>query len=198
MIAAISYFVGGFPTGVIISRRRFGIDVREIGSGNIGATNVTRAFGLGAGLFVFVFDFAKGLIPMLVVQSLFPTDPWVESITGTGLVVGHCFSPYLRFRGGKGVATSLGVVSAVMPIAALCAASTYLVFLAITKISAVGSLAGVAVLLISIPFADVGREIRLLVVSIAFIIIVRHRGNISRLIEPLKKRGAREQSNKKH
>ncbi len=171
-----------------MSRRRYGIDVREIGSGNIGATNVTRAFGWWAGALVFLLDFTKGFAPVYFFSSYFgQTDGWRVCL-GIGLVVGHCYSPYLRFRGGKGVATSLGVVSAVIPLAAIVAALTYVVFLALSKISAVGSLAGVAALISFLFVVPQPFEWNVLVLSICGVVITRHRSNISRLIRSIRER----------
>lgn len=188
VIALAGFFLGGVPAGVIVSRRRFGIDVREIGSGNIGATNVTRAFGWSAGTAVFLLDFSKGLLPIFTLNRLLPGDRWIEAVAGVSLVLGHCYSPYLKFNGGKGVATSLGVVSSILPVAAGVAAISYVVFLSLTRISAVGSLAGLLALLVSLTLTSPDLPQTVLVVAISFIVIVRHRANITRLISTVKER----------
>lgn len=184
---ALGFLIGGFPAGVLVSRRRFGIDVRDIGSGNIGATNVTRAFGWRAGALVFVLDYFKGALPIWLLGRSFPLDSWLVCVSGVSLVFGHCYSPYLRFRGGKGVATSFGVASAIIPCAAAVAGTAYMVLLYITKISAIGSLAGVAVLLLSLPIIKPPVEIVILMVAISTLVIIRHRSNISRLVITVRK-----------
>lgn len=177
-----AYFVGGFPTGVVFTRNKFGIDVREMGSGNIGATNVTRTFGWTAGLAVFLVDYIKGLVPLLAIMKYFPDRPLLVPIVGTALVIGHCFSPYLRFRGGKGVATSVGCLSAVLPYAALIGGAVYVAALAIFRISAVGSLFGVVSVLTYIWLVPPPTTVLALVYGFSFIVLIRHHSNIRRLI----------------
>lgn len=183
-----AYLVGGFPTGVVLSRRKFGIDVREMGSGNIGATNVTRNFGWWAGVLVFLVDFLKGFLPLLLLIRFLPAQPWLVTASGTALVLGHCFSPYLRLHGGKGVATSLGCLLAVAPLAALVAAICYLLCLVTTRISAIGSLVGMSGALLVIAIQHPPTPTVYLVGAIALIVFVRHRTNMKRLLEDFKKR----------
>jgi acyl phosphate:glycerol-3-phosphate acyltransferase len=187
LIAVIlGYLIGSFPTGVFLSRRRYGIDVRETGSGNIGATNVTRTFGWSAGFLTLLGDFAKGLIPVWIAHHYFGQDPWLVPAVAASLIVGHCFSAYLKFRGGKGVATSFGCMMAIDPLVALVCALVYGVVLAVTKISAVGSLAGVlAIALYALLWRPPMPE-RILILSICILLIIRHRSNIQRLIQGLK------------
>ncbi|MBI1861380.1 MAG: glycerol-3-phosphate 1-O-acyltransferase PlsY [Deltaproteobacteria bacterium] len=178
----IGFLIGGIPTGVIVSRRKFGIDVREIGSGNIGATNVTRAFGWRAGILVFGVDLLKGFLPVHFALLLFSDDVAITVCLGVSLVLGHCYSPFLKFKGGKGVATSLGCVAAVLPIGAAIAAGVYALVLAITRISALGSLAGVVTIIIYTYIAAPPRPIAIFVGLIAIIVIGRHTSNIARLL----------------
>jgi glycerol-3-phosphate acyltransferase PlsY len=96
------YLLGSFPTGVVLSRMRFGIDVREMGSGNIGATNITRNFGWLAGAFALLMDFLKAWAPLKLMQDYLPGVEWVICATGVAVVLGHCFSIFLGFRGGRG------------------------------------------------------------------------------------------------
>lgn len=176
-----AYLLGGFPTGVVLSRRKYGIDVREMGSGNIGATNVTRNFGWGAGVLVFLADFLKGFLPLVVVHKYHPDEPWLLTATGTALVLGHCFSPYLKLRGGKGVATSLGCLMAVAPLAALLAGGFYLACLVATRISAIGSLVGITAALVVTAVQKPAQPVTCMVGAIALIVFVRHRSNMKRL-----------------
>ena len=188
VVGLAAFLVGGFPTGVVLTRRRYGIDVREIGSGNTGATNVTRVFGWGAGTAVFLVDFLKGYVPIWWVHSRLPEQPVLVPVVGTALVLGHCYSVFLKFRGGKGVATSVGALAAVVPLAAAAGAVTYVVALVTTKISAVGSLAGLLAVVLYAGFVDrPPLSVLYLVGAIAVIVLVRHKPNIERLLRERKK-----------
>ena len=182
----LGYLLGSFPTGVVLSRNKYGLDVREMGSGNIGATNITRVFGWYAGALVFLVDFLKGLFPLLFLRYWYPHDEWVLTYTGIALVFGHCFSAYLKFRGGKGVATSLGCLVAVMPWAAITGGAVYLLLLAVVRISAVGSLGGILAVLIFLVFDKPSLPATALVLAVSALVIVRHHSNIRRLVGDVK------------
>jgi glycerol-3-phosphate acyltransferase PlsY len=181
-LAILGYFLGSLPTGVVLSRFKYGVDVREMGSGNIGATNVTRVFGWYAGFLTFTLDFVKGLVPLLLTRHFLPKDPWLTVVLGISLVLGHCYSIYLRFRGGKGVATSLGVLSVALPWAALAAFVTYFSLVILTRISAVGSLGGVLAVLLYCLFFHPSFPNGSLIIIVCLIIVLRHRSNIKRLV----------------
>jgi len=179
-----AYLLGGFPTGVVLTKRKYGLDVRDMGSGNIGATNVTRVFGWYAGLLVFVIDFLKGYLPLWAIQRFYsPENPWILTFAGLFLVLGHCFSPYLRFAGGKGVATSLGCLTFFMPYGALIGVAIYALALAITRISAVGSLSGMVAMWIYLFTVKAGASVTAFVILVSIIVIGRHHQNIRRLIK---------------
>lgn len=194
LFSLLGYLIGSFPTGVVLTRRKFGIDVREMGSGNIGATNVTRVFGWYAGGLVFAIDFVKGLVPLLLLRKYFPEDAWLLTLVGTALVLGHCFSAYLKFGGGKGVATSLGCLMAVVPVAALIAAGVYVLLLVTVKISAVGSLGGIIAALIYLAIVQPPWPAVTLVLAISFVVVLRHRSNIQRLTADLKNKKTKARS----
>jgi glycerol-3-phosphate acyltransferase PlsY len=177
------YLLGSFPTGVALSRWKYGIDVREMGSGNIGATNITRNFGWSAGVFTFLIDFLKGFLPIYYLIHFTEIDRTLISYAGIALVFGHCFSVFLKGRGGKGVATSLGCLAATAPIPALIAAIGYVITLVTVRISAVSSLVGVVLVLGMVTFTSVTPETRVLVYAIAVIVVIRHFSNIQRLIK---------------
>ena len=178
------YLLGGFPTGVVLTRRKFGLDVRDMGSGNIGATNVTRVFGWYAGLLVFVIDFLKGYLPLWLLKYYgFDPSGWLLCWVGLALVIGHCFSPYLRLKGGKGVATSLGCLSFFIPQGALIGLGVYGLALVLSRISAVGSLSGIVAVWIYLAIIPTSVPIRTFVVLVSVVVILRHHQNIRRLIK---------------
>lgn len=175
-----AYLLGSIPVGVLFARAR-GIDIRSVGSGNIGATNVMRAMGPAAGVTVFLLDVLKGLLPTLVMRG-FTDRQELWFVTGAAAVVGHCLSPWLGFKGGKGIATSLGAVIGAAPIVAAGAFGVFCVFLAVTRYMSLASLVGVftaVVLGIVLP-----GESRWLIPAYAVLflfIVYRHRSNLKRL-----------------
>jgi acyl phosphate:glycerol-3-phosphate acyltransferase len=181
--AAAAFMAGSFPTGVIVARAR-GIDIRKVGSGNIGATNVARALGKKWALFVLLVDALKGYVPTAVVRRFFPEVPASGvALVALAAVVGHMFSIFLKGRGGKGVATTLGAALAIDPLATLIAALVYAALYALFRISSVGSLAAMT----SFPIAMAvlgGRPPAFIAfgVVIAILVIARHHENIRRLI----------------
>lgn len=184
LIFLVCYLLGGFPTGVVLTKRKYGLDVREMGSGNIGATNVTRVFGWYAGLLVFVIDFFKGYLPLWAVQRyLVPSSSLSLAVGGIALILGHCFSPYLKFKGGKGVATSLGCLTYFIPQGAAVGLVVYGIALAITRISAVGSLSGMLAVWAYILWSGAEPVLTVFVFLISAIVIGRHHQNIRRLIK---------------
>ncbi len=186
LVLVICYLVGSFPTGVVISKSRYGIDVRETGSGNIGATNVVRTFGWYAGFFTLLVDSLKGYIPLFIVDKYFPDSGFLLAASGISLVIGHCFSIYLKFCGGKGVATSFGCVFFIEPKLAIICAFVYLLIILKTRISAVGSLSVVFVATFYSFFSKMPINEKVLVYSLCGIILIRHYSNIRRLINTRK------------
>jgi len=175
---AISYLSGSIPFGLLIARAASGKDVRQVGSGNIGATNVARAAGKAAAVATLLADALKGFLPVLFA----PHDPaWLPAACALCAVAGHCFPIWLRLRGGKGVATGLGVSLALAPWAAAAGALAWIVLYKIFKISSVGSLAGAAAALAVAAFtAD--RFALYALAAICALIVVRHTDNIRRLL----------------
>jgi glycerol-3-phosphate acyltransferase PlsY len=194
-----AYLLGSIPFGVIIAKAH-GKDLRGIGSGNIGATNVARALGRRWAYFCFVLDVLKGLIPMLIVRALLEVpkpNPGLLSlwlVVGCGAILGHIFPIYLKFKGGKGVATSLGVALGLWPYYTICAALAFVVWAAVTLIWRYISLASIVasivfpVVLVSAivlkPGWDFANLWPLLIAATAIplMVIIRHRENIKRLI----------------
>lgn len=188
----IAYLIGSFPTGYIAGRLR-GVDIRTLGSGNVGATNVLRVLGKQFGYPVFVVDFCKGLIPVLLAGVIarrcefapFATDLCI-AIAGIFSVVGHSYPLWLGFKGGKGVATSLGVMFGISWIAAAIAFATWIVTFTISRYVSVASIVAAIALPIAMSILLFLHNLRspVLVYFSSFltaIVIVRHRSNLSRL-----------------
>jgi glycerol-3-phosphate acyltransferase PlsY len=190
VLLAGAYLSGSIPFGVIVARAR-GVDVRKVGSGNIGATNVSRAVGKKLGALVLVLDAAKGAMPVLATLFLCRAGlvlPLAVAATGVAAVAGHCFPLWLGFHGGKGVATALGVFLVVDPVATLVAAAVFVAVFARWRTASAGSLA--AALAVVVAVAVRGRSVGevLLVAEIAAIIFWRHRDNLRRLRQGTERR----------
>jgi glycerol-3-phosphate acyltransferase PlsY len=179
LTVVLAYLCGSIPTGVLVARRR-GVEVRQVGSGNIGATNVARSAGKKAGLLTLIGDVAKGLVPVLIVRFLDLGEiPLV--CTAVAALLGHIFSPFLGFSGGKGVATGLGVYLGLAPLAILLALPFFLITFAVSRIVSLASLVAAAVtplllFLLSYPLPHLIAGL-----VIAGIIVSRHHENIARL-----------------
>jgi glycerol-3-phosphate acyltransferase PlsY len=179
MIAA-GFAAGSVPWGVIVAKQR-GVDIRQKGSGNIGATNVARVLGIANGLLVLLLDALKGALVTLA-AARFDGDPWVVVATGFASILGHCFSPLLGGKGGKGVATALGVFVIVSPVLALVAVSVFLVVAGRTRIAALGSLGGVTTAAIYALVTSAPVAVQLLTLATLALLVYTHRGNLARLI----------------
>jgi len=199
-----AYLLGSIPFGVVIARAH-GKDLRSIGSGNIGATNVARALGKKWAYLCFVLDMLKGMLPMLAAMGLSKTlSPqsqteslvllWLWLAVGCAAILGHIFPVYLRFKGGKGVATSLGVALGLWPYFTICAAGTLAVWVPMVLIWRYVSLASITasvafpivlVLAVSLVpawnFADLW-PLLIAAIAIPLMVIIRHRENIKRLL----------------
>ena len=186
------YLIGSIPAGYIAGRVA-GIDIRTAGSGNIGATNVTRTLGKSYGYPVFAVDFLKGLAAVIISVSMGqcaqPISVPVELfgiVAAVCCVLGHSFPVWLRFKGGKGVATSAGALFGLMPRAALIAVAVWLIIFYLTRYVSVASMIAalaVPITILSMMFLGQRGETALLYFSIclAAVVIIRHRSNLSRL-----------------
>ena len=197
VLIIVAYLFGSIPFGLIIAAAH-GRDLRSIGSGNIGATNLSRALGRKWGYVCFVLDAAKGTVPMLIVGSFVTYPPSVSQLflwlaTGCAAILGHIFPIYVKFRGGKGVATSFGVALGLWPYYTICAVSALVIWAAavllwryISLASIVASIAfpaTVVLAIVLIPGWNFSFLWPLLVTAIIIpvVVIVRHRENIGRL-----------------
>ena len=179
-----AYLVGGIPFGYLIGRLR-GIDVRTVGSKNIGATNVFRTVGKKWGLLAFLCDVLKGLVPTLAARHFVPEEAlWV----GVATVVGHMLTPYMKFKGGKGVATAFGMLLGLLPCMVGCAFALFSIMFACSNYISLGSCSAALFMGILVWFPVLGaRGVDdlpqcILVTVISVFVIFKHRSNIGRLL----------------
>jgi len=180
VLIAGAYLLGSIPTGLLLGKL-YGIDVRKEGSGNIGATNLYRTVGRKVGVMTLAGDCLKGMLPVLAVKySGLPLEyaAWV----GLAAFCGHVFSVFLRFRGGKGVATALGVFLALSPLAVAIAVGVFVVLMLVWRYVSLGSIAAAAVMPIAVWALGEGRVVGVVTMIVAVIVIIRHSENIKRLV----------------
>lgn len=197
--ALAAYLLGSLPTGYLVARAR-GVDIRAHGSGNIGATNVFRILGKPAGIFVLLVDGLKGFAACAWVSDLVlrwfansgvAPEP-VRIVAGIAAILGHNYTCWLRFKGGKGIATSAGVLGALVPVALVIILTIWIVVFALTKYVSLASISAA----FALPFATwaTQRDLPLILVmaAVGALAIYKHRANIQRLLEGTENRvGAR-------
>ena len=179
-LIATAYVVGGIPFAFLLARRLGGTDVRYSGSGNVGTANVLRTTGTSVALVVLALDLSKGCFVVFAARSL-EGDPMVQGAVAAAVVAGHIFPVWLKFRGGKGVATACGAFAVLAPTAALIAAIIFVLIVWMTRYVSVGSIAAALALP---PLAYVTASPFTVVVSavgVAILVLLRHRLNVRRL-----------------
>lgn len=180
-LIVVSYLAGSFPTGLLLGRA-CGVDVRKEGSGNIGATNLYRTVGRKVGVLTLAGDCLKGLLPVLLVKhGSFPVDyaVWV----GFAAFCGHVFSVFLKFKGGKGVATALGVFLGLAPVAVAAAVAVFALFMLVWRYVSLSSIGAAIAMPLATVFLGCSRNMVLVTLLIAAIVIARHHENIRRLVD---------------
>jgi len=193
IVVIVAYLLGSIPFGYLIVRKKVGADIRETGSGGTGATNVSRRAGKVAGVLTLLLDALKGSVAVLiarVVAGPLLSAEWLIAAAAIAVIVGHIFPIWLGFRGGKGVATGVGVFLIITPIALLCAGVLFVAIVAFTRYVSLGSLVAAATIPLFVwlqsvfvePVADLRPLLTAASVSAALIIFA-HRGNISRLAQ---------------
>ena len=189
-IAAIfvAYLLGSIPFGLLIGRMR-GIDIRQVGSCNIGATNVMRSVGKGWGILTLLLDALKGYIPaaafpLLLMQAGLLDDQhaWLKIACGCAAILGHNFPVFLRFKGGKGVATSAGVLLGIAPLALLIGLGAFAVVFATSRFVSVGSITAAIIVPLAGFWLYEGRLIPIVLTVLGLLVIWRHKANIRRLL----------------
>jgi acyl phosphate:glycerol-3-phosphate acyltransferase len=189
ILIVLAYLLGSIPTAVWVSKRMFGIDIREHGSGNAGATNTFRILGPKAGSMVMIVDMLKGFVAVkLALFSPFPwtSDPFMnlEIFLGLAAVVGHIFPIWADFRGGKGIATLFGMILSIQPLVAVSLVLVFVLILFLTRYVSLSSITASLTfpLLILFIFDEPELSYRLFAIATAFLVVLTHYKNISRLI----------------
>lgn len=178
-----AYLLGSIPFGLVVARLRR-VDLRSVGSGNIGATNAARALGRGWGILVLILDAAKATGPILLARWYFAAEPsreWIEAAIALAAFLGHLYPVFVGFRGGKGVATAFGSFVALAPLPALLGLVTYAGVVGVTRISSAGSLCSVLGFPIFLWLFGAKRPCFVLAGAFLVMILIKHRGNIVRL-----------------
>lgn len=175
------FIIGSIPFGVIIAKA-YGVNLKEVGSGNIGATNVLRTMGKGPAILTLVGDVMKGTLAVMAGKYLM-NNITMEGIVGISAILGHNFSVFLGFRGGKGVATSIGVLLFYSPKVAIITVVLWLAVIVITRYSSMGAIVSFGVLPFSVYLFDYTKEKLLISVMITILLIFKHADNIKRLMK---------------
>jgi glycerol-3-phosphate acyltransferase PlsY len=175
----VGYFVGSIPFAYLLCRHH-GIDLRRSGSGNVGAANVLRTTGVRAAILAMLLDAVKGTVAVMIAQLL-TTAPVAAVAAACASVVGHVYPVWLRFRGGKGVATAAGAFAVLAPEALGVALCVFLVAVTLTRFVSVGSIAGALTLTLVAAITDVPGAVALGATASTLIIVYRHRDNVARL-----------------
>ena len=176
----LAYLLGSIPTGLLLGKL-YGIDVRKEGSGNIGATNLYRTAGPKVGVLTLVGDCLKGLIPVLLVKY-YAFSPEYAAWVGLAAFCGHVFSLFLAFKGGKGVATALGVFLGLSPLAVAIVLAVFAGLMVKWRYVSLGSISAAALMPLVVALLGGGRELILVTLVISAIVIVKHHSNIKRLL----------------
>lgn len=193
---AVAYLVGSIPFAFLVSRRR-GIDLRQLGSGNVGAANVLRSSGVSAAVLALLLDACKGAFAVVIAQRI-AGGPAAPVAAGLASVVGHIYPVWLRFQGGKGVATAAGVFGVLTPSALAVACAVFVFVVWATRFISAGSIAGAITLAIVAAAGDAPAVVALGAAVAAAIIILRHRANLARLLEGTERRIGRLESRGRH
>ena len=177
------YLIAAVPTGIVLARVMGYEDVRDKGSGNIGATNVYRVAGKLAGVLTLAGDILKGFLPLLACKTWLAPSSAQLGIACAMAIVGHCYPVYLKFRGGKGIATALGIFLVMSPIAVLGAAIVFGITVATTRFISLGSVLAAMSAPLLVLMLNQPQPIFLATLFIAALIVWRHRSNIKRLMD---------------
>jgi glycerol-3-phosphate acyltransferase PlsY len=191
ILIVLAYLIGSIPTAVWVSKYHFGMDIREHGSGNAGATNTFRVLGKKAGTFVMLVDMMKGwlAVKLAFMIPFYATHPEaltnLQVVLGLAAVVGHIFPIWAQFKGGKGIATLFGMILAIQPLVAVSLVGVFVLMLTVTRYVSLSSIAASIAFPVLILFIFREPEIsyRLFAIATAFMVVLTHHKNINRLIK---------------
>lgn len=190
LIVVLGYLIGSIPFALVLARQR-GLDLRKVGSGNLGAANVFRASGATAGVLVAILDIGKGVASVLMAEQL-SDGPALPALAGLAAILGHIYPIWLRFRGGKGVATACGVFAVLTPLAAAPAFAAFIATVWITRYISLGSVIASVVLPPLAYTTGSSGPVVATAVAASILIVFRHRSNLARLASGTERRiGAR-------
>ena len=182
-VLIVIYLIAAIPTGIVLSRLMGSEDIREKGSGNIGATNVYRVAGRLAGILTLTGDTLKGFLPLLVCKSFLEPTPTQLGVASAVAIIGHCYPIYLKFKGGKGVATALGIFLVLSPQVVLGALIIFALAVGITRYISLGSILAALSAPLLILMLNYPSPIFLATLFIATLVVWRHRSNIRQLLD---------------
>lgn len=180
-LVAGAYALGSIPTGLWLGQRLRGIDIREHGSKNIGATNTMRVLGKKLGAIALTCDILKGFLPVEAAY-FYGTSPYLPIACGLAAILGHTFPLFLRFKGGKGVATSAGVFLGLAPIPMLIGVIVFGLTVYFTRMVSAGSILAAAAMAITVLVVPIWLPIRILTCVVAALVIYKHRTNVQRIL----------------
>ncbi len=184
LTAAVSFGLGAIPFSWIIGRMMQGVDIRSTGSGNVGATNLARAIGFGPGVAALLLDAVKGVAAVLFARWIAGTGQeasLLPALAGALAVIGHNFTPFLRFKGGKGVATGAGVFGVLAPLALVAALATFLSIVLVSRLVSLGSVAAAAALPVAVLLIYDSTPVTVAAFGVAALVVLRHRANLLRI-----------------
>ena len=181
LLVIIAYLLGSLTFGEIIARLK-GVNLREIGSGNVGATNVSRALGKKYGILVFILDMLKGFIPTLLAVKIYGLDSWITFFVGIASVIGHMYPLFFKFRGGKGVATAFGVLLAVSVKVAFLSFLTWLFVVYETRYVSLGSIIASFISVPLLAIFEYPLKLIFMALIISLLVLYKHKDNIGRLL----------------
>lgn len=183
LFIVLSYIIGSIPFGYIVGKCFKGIDIRKHGSGNIGVANILRVLGIKYALLVLIGDCLKGIAPLALTSLLKIESIRIYLIIGIAAIIGHNWSVFLNFKGGKGVATTYGVVLFFYPYIAIISAVIWLIIVIFTRFAALGSLLSILIMLFLSFLFTTPVEFKIFIIIILIFAIIRHYSNIKRLIK---------------
>ena len=182
MLFVVAFVSGSIPFGVIFSKLFSGEDPRKVGSGNIGATNVVRAAGVKAGILTLIFDIAKGAVPVILARKMLGSEN-MAALCGVFAILGHCYSPFLGFRGGKGVATGAGVFLAISPLSFFMAFVVFMLVFVFSKIVSLSSISAAISMPVFVYITTKDFSFALITLVVSLLVVFRHKDNIQRLLK---------------